>query len=490
MKVQIACLISIFCGCFDSSNSCIAQCYFYNVHGYGPNDNYIIDGSWAIIETAEKDYVVAGLTDEITTGGGAAWRVNNCGELVWVKAWEFSNGVDDAYSVVELNDRSLVFLGLYRDTSGSLANSYLYKTSASGDSIWFKSIDAGISERPKSLIPTSDGGFVIGGYFNWYIPDAKIFLLKTDNLGNIEWQHNYGEDTTYNYLRSANKTPDGGYVLGGWVEYDYSPNVRNFFIIKTDSLGSKEWGQLYDGWYDGYTIPTRDGGYMIVGDEYLIPQDDYNGIMIKTDSAGNVEWERRLRAPNDPNVFGNVEQLPDGSYILGGGVRGAKGRPNVSIMKFSEGGSEIWRRTYTYYGGSNDDDYISDLIVTQQGDIVVTGYVIPGDTALKTGNDMFILKVDSAGNLVTSLEEVPRTKNDIKVYPNPNNGQMTLEYQLEDGNAFFKLFDVSGRMLDEKFLSKDIDKIEIKVTYLEAGLYFFKIESSKQNLFTDKIIIH
>ncbi len=59
----------------------------------------------------------------------------------------------------------------------------------------------------------------------------------------------------------------------------------------------------------------------------------------------------------------------------------------------------------------------------------------------------------------------------------------------QETDGYFRLFDVSGRMLDEKFLSKDVNKIEIKVTYLEAGLYFFKIES-KQTLFTDKIIIH
>jgi hypothetical protein len=61
----------------------------------------------------------------------------------------------------------------------------------------------------------------------------------------------------------------------------------NIWLIKTDSLGQEEWNQIfsYVGNSEGRSVQqTTDGGYIIAG------MYSYLAILIKTDSLGNEEW--------------------------------------------------------------------------------------------------------------------------------------------------------------------------------------------------------
>lgn len=82
---------------------------------------------------------------------------------------------------------------------------------------------------------------------------------------------------------------------------------------------------------------------------------------------------------------------------------------------------------------------------------------------------------------------------DIMIYPNPNNGQMTLEYQLSENtvNANIRMYDVNGRVVFEKnLLVTDEKQVEqISLTGLSGGLYFYQIGNSEKTLDKGKIII-
>jgi hypothetical protein len=65
-----------------------------------------------------------------------------------------------------------------------------------------------------------------------------IFLVKTDNLGNIKWNHSYGGDDMY-YAYSVIETSDKGFALAGFRS-SYEAGIEDFWLVRTDEYGIPE----------------------------------------------------------------------------------------------------------------------------------------------------------------------------------------------------------------------------------------------------------
>jgi len=202
-------------------------------------------------------------------------------------------------------------------------------------------------------------------------------------------------------MKNFVKAKDGGYIMGGTAFF--SGGNSNLYLLKTDSLGKKEWSKIYPNTLDqGEVVATSDRGFVLAGTSN--PSTNvYNGYVGKMDSAGNVQWEKRFAKSTEPYVVVEVLQLPDSNYLVAGSIiTSSSTSPKTYIAKLSkDSGTVIWQRTYTYYG-ANSHDYIEKLILTTEGDILGTGYIIPPNNPLlpvNYGNDMFIIKLDSCGYL-------------------------------------------------------------------------------------------
>jgi len=325
--------------------------------------------------------------------GGYVVRLNECGDTLWHMAYDYSPlGGDGGNSLIQLNDSAYMICGSHYDSLEGASDSYLFKLDASGDSVWYQPVDAGLNDRGISHFTTNDGGYVIGGYFN---TNAAVFLLKTDSLGSIEWQQQY-EDSTYLY--GLDQTPDGGYIISG--EILRAAGDWDLFLTKTDSAGNEQWTKYYGDNYDQYrgtVVSTLDTGYVIVGYTVLASGDRY-GYIIKCDSSGTVLWEKTYGFPNYWSLFKFVRQLPDGSYIVAGGLNDSNYSPpppRVWLLKLSSLGDTLWTKTYTYYAGTTHT-YVEDLIIANDGGYVMTGYII--NNSLPAKNDLWMLKTDAEGN--------------------------------------------------------------------------------------------
>jgi hypothetical protein len=145
----------------------------------------------------------------------------------------------------------------------------------------------------NSLVVTSDGGYVIAGE-----KGGDFWLIKTDELGNEEWNRTYG-GTGYDEACSLVKTSDGGYAIAGTWDYEDWGNLLTgeevsrgtFWLVKTDALGNMEWNESYGGTeLDSASslVATSDGGYAITGRTDSFGAGSGDVWLIKTDEMGVV----------------------------------------------------------------------------------------------------------------------------------------------------------------------------------------------------------
>lgn len=104
-----------------------------------------------------------------------------------------------------------------------------------------------------------------------------------------------------------------------------------------------------------------------------------------------ITWAKCYGGNNADEAW-SVQQTSDGGYIVAGYTYPtAAGANDVYILKLDENGNKLWEKTY---GGSEYDE-ASSIQQTSDGGYIVAGYTTSSDT----GEDVYILKLDSEGNL-------------------------------------------------------------------------------------------
>ena len=165
-------------------------------------------------------------------------------DTLWTRT--FGGSLSDiCYSVQQTTDDGYI-LGGYTCSFGAGGNDFwLVKVNANGDTLWTRTFGGSGNEYCHSVQQTTDGGYILGGYTGSYGAGmADFWLVKTDANGDSLWSRTFGgsdEDFCY----SIQQTTDGGYVLGGY-NYTYGAGSNDFWLVKTDENGTEEWSYYYD----------------------------------------------------------------------------------------------------------------------------------------------------------------------------------------------------------------------------------------------------
>lgn len=241
----------------------------------------------SIIATTDGGYIIVGTTTSSGAGGRDVYliKINNIGDSLWTRT---IGGTGDEYgiSIIESKNGGYVIVG----NSGSYPYYvYLVKTDNNGYLDWDKTFDDTFRDCGNSFCETTDGNYLItgrrGGEFLY-----DIYLIKTDNNGNLIWEKTYGGE--YNDFGNAViETTNGNYIITGTIDILSEFTLdQDVYLIKTDNNGNLLWEKTYGGSNveeGNSVINTNDGGYIITGYRNLegFTSDVY---LIKTDSLGNV----------------------------------------------------------------------------------------------------------------------------------------------------------------------------------------------------------
>ncbi len=366
------------------------------------------DVAFSLVEVSDGGYAIAGVTTSFGVGagdiaGGDFWLVKTdvFGSIEWNRTYG-ELGFDVACSVISTLDGGFALAGskgLWNDTGDG--DFWLVKTDALGNMEWNRTyagkegdmtvLLAGSDDIACSVIATSDGGYALAGTTNadfksFYPMNTDFWLVKTDALGNMEWNKTYGgnvSDEAYSLVA----TSDGGYAIAG-VTASFGAGYRDFWLVKTDANGNMLWNRTYGGsdWDWAWSlVATSDGGYALAG---------YSNIsdfwLVKTDAFGNMLWNRTYDRSWD-GAYSLVATL-DGGYAVAGNTVSPAGN-YFWLIKTDALGNEEWNQTYE--GSSLGDgwwDWACSLVATLDG-----GYAIASYVASDVSVDIRFVKTDEFG---------------------------------------------------------------------------------------------
>ena len=319
-------------------------------------------------ETTDGGFIIVGTSVVNYSPRHFLVKTNSDGKIIWHKTFKEYNHHWSS-SVEPTSDGGYIF-------GGGATDAWLIKFDAKGKEIWQKSFGGDGYQFGRYAQPTKDGGYIlVGAYSQKPIEDnprCKLWLIKTDSLGNMSWDKMYGSDEG-NMGICVQQTKDNGYIVAGYSD-------SKFYLLKVNSSGKIEWEKAFKGNYDEsnritWVEQTRDGGYVFVGRSSSgLEKSDIH--LFKTDPSGNMQWHKVFDKKYDHAKF--VQQTRDGGYIIAGNTCSSwrSEDHDVWIIKTDPKGEIVWERIM-------DGDYWDTSHCIRQ--TVDGGYVFTGSYGKSSG---------------------------------------------------------------------------------------------------------
>ena len=343
-------------------------------------------------------------------------------------------------------------------SSNGSKDAFITKHTEDGLFLWARKIGGQNIDIGNALV-VNDSGFVyvLGTFqgnvdfdpgpsvFNLNSSSSGSFILKLNSNGNFVWAVNLLSSNPHSidigksgevYFTSA--TDFGKVSAGGTV------------VWKKPSLASLGYsGSLHCSQYSNSI-------YLVDG--------NYPGKICKLDSSGNIIWNKNsaiyskaIVADSSDNIyvtgfFGGTVDFDPGAATFN---LTSLGNKDVFVFKLDSSGNFKW--ACNFGSSTNFFDEGNSISICPMGDIFVTGTYGagnndfdpgPGVVSLPSGGgtEIFILKLDSTGNLIWASSSAGSADDDPKAITYSNNSVFLTGY-FTSSNLFFDLVNFSDNLV-------------------------------------------
>jgi hypothetical protein len=299
---------------------------------------------------------------------GGLLKLNALGEPEWQKSYDCRCSIVkivetlDGYlaaTIVDFLDETYVIV-LRIDSSGNL--------------IWSKRYRRNRFDAIHSLIRTLDGGYLVGASSASLRSrkDAKAWLIKIGDSGNIQWQK------TYNVARpnSLHQLNNGDFLVG----------TEQLSVLRLTRSGSVRWQKKFSGagcCSGGIMQVDGENGFTMASNQII--NSIYSVTLLKVDSSGSIIFSKTYAK----QILKDFQKTSDGGYMFLSTRYAYPSPPRMSISKIDSNGNVIWRRV-------SKTNTLRPESVLEASD---GGYLV-------TAADNFIFKLDSSGNIPNVCKNV------------------------------------------------------------------------------------
>jgi hypothetical protein len=279
--------------------------------------------------------------------------------IVFNRLYDYNNFNDGASSIIETNDSNFLFVGA--SFLGSDNRNLIVKLTTQGDTLWSKRYTLSIGgDNANSVIELTNGNFLLcGTLHDTTTVTAKGYLMLVNAQGDSLWMQQYGSGINSDWAMNLAQTPDGGFVVSGWTWLAPGFSTSNAWLFKTDSLGNLLWQKQFDGYgfgtfFNKVIIPP-DSNIVCAG---VTATNTVTGLdyVVKLNQQGDTIWTKQFGGAGGGGIF-DINPTQDGGFIGCGAKEGVSGSQRASVYKLDSLGNVLWYNTYAR--GSGPSEYYS-----------------------------------------------------------------------------------------------------------------------------------
>jgi len=296
---------------------------------------------------------------------------------VFNKVYNYNNFHDAAFDVIETYDGNFLFVG--GSSLGGDNRTLIVKLDNNGDTLWSKKYDLSIGgDNAHNVIELTNGNFLLcGSLHDTATVTAKGYLMLVNAQGDSLWIQQYasGSGANADLARNLVLAPDGGFVVSGWSWLAPSLTTSDAWVFKTDSLGNLLWEKQFDGYgledkFDKVII-TPDGNIICAGVTVInaVTGLDY---VVKLNQQGDTIWTREFGGIGGGGIF-DLNNTQDGGFIGCGATEGAIGDQRASVYKLDSLGNLLWYNTYARGSGVGEYYSFSAIHELPNGNFMAAG---------------------------------------------------------------------------------------------------------------------
>ncbi|MBL7949991.1 MAG: T9SS type A sorting domain-containing protein [Bacteroidia bacterium] len=356
----------------------------------------------------------------------------------------FSGGVDGSFTI---NNKAYVILhnssevwqfdphGLDANTS-SFCDTLYY---GNGNANWF-----------GQLLVASDGNLVTVGtenhVYNWSSGD--IVLSKYDTAFNLIWARKFYVGGGMDVANGVLETSDGGYLIHrAFGNTNAAGNFSAGYIVKTDSAGNLEWqqtltGQSFGDNYGCMAVENSQGEFIVYGQvQNHAGCGGYSTRLSKLSASGSILWSNCY--PLNPDWTGGIVKLPFSDVYVSAYSNQATGY--VEMRQWDDAGNQTGFIDYRY---GNQFNSVGSVMPCPSG-----GYFLVGQYNQGNGNKTaYVAKFDDAMVLQWESSDGIYSENYFFSLTTDAAGEVyctgLTNFAGQPGDLIVSRFDAGGQFLD------------------------------------------
>jgi hypothetical protein len=218
-------------------------------------DYHDSDHAHILVERREGGYFFAGHSDSYDDPSGEFWlgRLDEMGDTLWEKTYNRGiGGGAHVHAGRATPDGGFIMVG---HSSQAGFRYWLVKVDSNGEVEWDRYFTHPYPQSDTySIEVTQEGGYAIFGAALYTQSTREAWMLVLDSLGNTLVDEKFGGSANNSMAWTGRQTSSGNFIMTGYTNQNGPTNIH---VIKTDNMGQLQWERIYGG-------PSTDRGYSII----------------------------------------------------------------------------------------------------------------------------------------------------------------------------------------------------------------------------------
>lgn len=442
---------------------------------YGGNK---YDRGTGIAATSSKSYVVCGNSSSYGIGTTDIYvlKIDSAGKFRWQNTLGGAN-IDNSFSIQATSDSGFVISGYTNSFGAGGYDAYLVKINSDGAFEWQNTYGQDDWDFGYWAEQTSDGGYVLCGESYRPGKNSQAYLVRTDAAGDTLWTRTFGgsgEDA----FKEVHQTSDGGFVAAG-----YATGIagdKDFFLVKTDALGNENWEKTYGSIANDSCSSLAlcaDGGFLLGGTRDTLGK--HRTYLVKTDNAGNEMLHKTEMAGLGNRSISRIRETVEGHYAYTQiSDQGGFGGQEIYLIKYDPTGN--WYPFVSTFGGNKDEEAY-DFVQNADSGYTLVGYT---ETFGAGPDNIFIARTDKSGsynnitNSYVAVNELPEEEGDLIIYPNPTDGKFWIS-SLKFKVTSARIYNTLGELIVS---SEGPKQNEIDISSQPNGIYLVEVVAAEGSI--------